>query len=524
MVKVFAVLSLLALCCSMALGEDLRFPVDDDDGSADDEDYSGSGFEDPFIFPSEVENEHSGSISTVIPINVQEPTEPDLRNATVAGVEATTKSMDTTKQQEDVMVKINQPDLSVILAEEPTSEAKTHMPTPEVHVTTSIMEVVHHHKTTLNPTEAVLPDKIHHGHHGSHAKAHTSPPSDGEFMVHHTFTTSSPDQAKDSIHHHIHHQETPSSTPRANEAETELTYVEDPIFVDLDKKQTTKSPTIDDSHVHQDEQTTKASSFVEDTEDHYGEATTSPAHDVEVNEDDVHHIAVTTSSAQNVDIQTGVVQHDALTTSPTHYVESKEEASTPADDVDKHHKHHGGHHHHSTTTTHQTTTSNVTVGAPVSSGDLHISGDTRHKGRFFHRPEDHPVETSTHTPDDQHPIVPDENDDVSDTKEDGESGDDKENVDLYFEGTAPNVHAVDPKDRSVDSEGSPDASHGIMERKELLAGIIAGGAVGLIFAGFLVGFVLYRMKKKDEGSYSLEEPKQSNGGYQKPREQKEFYA
>lgn len=57
-----------------------------------------------------------------------------------------------------------------------------------------------------------------------------------------------------------------------------------------------------------------------------------------------------------------------------------------------------------------------------------------------------------------------------------------------------------------------------------LLGVIAGGLVGLVFAVFLVAFMLYRMKKKDEGSYSLDEPKQSNGGYQKPHKQEEFYA
>lgn len=57
-----------------------------------------------------------------------------------------------------------------------------------------------------------------------------------------------------------------------------------------------------------------------------------------------------------------------------------------------------------------------------------------------------------------------------------------------------------------------------------LLGVIAGGLVGLMFAVFLVAFMLYRMKKKDEGSYSLDEPKQSNGGYQKPHKQEEFYA
>ncbi|KAM9070773.1 LOW QUALITY PROTEIN: syndecan-1 [Sarcophilus harrisii] len=56
------------------------------------------------------------------------------------------------------------------------------------------------------------------------------------------------------------------------------------------------------------------------------------------------------------------------------------------------------------------------------------------------------------------------------------------------------------------------------------AGVIAGGLVGLVLAAVLVGFMLYRMRKKDEGSYSLEEPKQANGAYQKPQRQEEFYA
>ncbi|NXJ27169.1 SDC1 protein, partial [Dicrurus megarhynchus] len=78
----------------------------------------------------------------------------------------------------------------------------------------------------------------------------------------------------------------------------------------------------------------------------------------------------------------------------------------------------------------------------------------------------------------------------------------------------------------ADSERNAKAAgaSGIMDRKEVLGGVIAGGLVGLVFAVFLVVFMLYRMKKKDEGSYSLDEPKQSNGGYQKPHKQEEFYA
>ncbi|XP_066478720.1 syndecan-1 [Tiliqua scincoides] len=88
--------------------------------------------------------------------------------------------------------------------------------------------------------------------------------------------------------------------------------------------------------------------------------------------------------------------------------------------------------------------------------------------------------------------------------------------------------AFEPENRAVDTgakdEKSAAAPQGIMDRKEVLGGVIAGGLVGLLFAGVLVGFMLYRMKKKDEGSYSLDEPKQSNGGYQKPHKQEEFYA
>nr|XP_025034507.1 syndecan-1 [Pelodiscus sinensis] len=78
-------------------------------------------------------------------------------------------------------------------------------------------------------------------------------------------------------------------------------------------------------------------------------------------------------------------------------------------------------------------------------------------------------------------------------------------------------------DSSRDAEAA-GTSQGLMDKKEVLGGVIAGGLIGLLFAVFLVGFMLYRMKKKDEGSYSLDEPKQSNGGYQKPQKQEEFYA
>lgn len=98
--------------------------------------------------------------------------------------------------------------------------------------------------------------------------------------------------------------------------------------------------------------------------------------------------------------------------------------------------------------------------------------------------------------------------------------------DFTFDTSGENVAVapVEPDDRS-EPPVDQGASQGLLDRKEVLGGVIAGGLVGLIFAVCLVGFMLYRMKKKDEGSYSLEEPKQANGGaYQKPTKQEEFYA
>ncbi|NWR80533.1 SDC4 protein, partial [Centropus unirufus] len=66
-------------------------------------------------------------------------------------------------------------------------------------------------------------------------------------------------------------------------------------------------------------------------------------------------------------------------------------------------------------------------------------------------------------------------------------------------------------DKAVPVEENPSnkismastANSSIFERTEVLAALIAGGAVGLLFAVFLILLLVYRMKKKDEGSYDL---------------------
>jgi syndecan 2 len=55
--------------------------------------------------------------------------------------------------------------------------------------------------------------------------------------------------------------------------------------------------------------------------------------------------------------------------------------------------------------------------------------------------------------------------------------------------------------------------------------VVGGAVVGLLCAILCVMFVVYRMRKKDEGSYALDEPKRSPtvNSYSKPPN-REFYA
>lgn len=58
----------------------------------------------------------------------------------------------------------------------------------------------------------------------------------------------------------------------------------------------------------------------------------------------------------------------------------------------------------------------------------------------------------------------------------------------------------------------------------LFAAIIAGGVVGLALAASLLTIMVYNMKKKDEGGYTVNQKNTSKGGYQKPKTKEEFIA
>lgn len=80
---------------------------------------------------------------------------------------------------------------------------------------------------------------------------------------------------------------------------------------------------------------------------------------------------------------------------------------------------------------------------------------------------------------------------------------------------------------TTSAPGSPQEvvvhSDNLFHRTEVLAAVIAGGVIGFLFAIFLILLLVYRMRKKDEGSYDLGERKPNGAAYQKAPT-KEFYA
>ncbi|XP_044524431.1 syndecan-2 [Gracilinanus agilis] len=94
---------------------------------------------------------------------------------------------------------------------------------------------------------------------------------------------------------------------------------------------------------------------------------------------------------------------------------------------------------------------------------------------------------------------------------------DKEKVRISDSGTK--IETPD-EDTNVYTEKHSD---NLFKRTEVLAAVIAGGVIGFLFAIFLILLLVYRMRKKDEGSYDLGERKPSSAAYQKAPT-KEFYA
>ncbi|XP_017889644.1 syndecan [Ceratina calcarata] len=74
-----------------------------------------------------------------------------------------------------------------------------------------------------------------------------------------------------------------------------------------------------------------------------------------------------------------------------------------------------------------------------------------------------------------------------------------------------------------------DRASSFFAQPGVLAAVIGGAVVGLLCAILVVMFIVYRMRKKDEGSYALDEPRRSPAAQAFPKpgaphHNREFYA
>ncbi|XP_039954526.1 syndecan isoform X1 [Bactrocera tryoni] len=189
---------------------------------------------------------------------------------------------------------------------------------------------------------------------------------------------------------------------------------------------------------------------------------------------------------------------------------------------------------------------------------------------------DHKAIFSSSHDEDEHVVDADEEDEFDDTydednkdddedDEDGRVHEEDDNTEVYIDGTEPNtksggsvdqdiergttnqgntIHELDtnnvnsqPTDTKVIEHttgnevlimntSDDDRTASFFAQPGILAAVIGGAVVGLLCAILVVMFIVYRMRKKDEGSYALDEPKRSPAvnSYAKNANNREFYA
>jgi len=131
------------------------------------------------------------------------------------------------------------------------------------------------------------------------------------------------------------------------------------------------------------------------------------------------------------------------------------------------------------------------------------------------KPNKRPGEGARPEPDDKFVIVPSRPDHV-DENDNGIIYDGPKQTETESESPIVIETVKTEGGEEADGEEAEDGSQGehlsrsIIQTPGLLPGIIGGAVVGLLCAVLLVMFIVYRMRKKDEGSYALEEPKMTS--------------
>nr|XP_036234114.1 syndecan isoform X2 [Bactrocera oleae]XP_036234115.1 syndecan isoform X2 [Bactrocera oleae]XP_036234116.1 syndecan isoform X2 [Bactrocera oleae] len=218
-----------------------------------------------------------------------------------------------------------------------------------------------------------------------------------------------------------------------------------------------------------------------------------------------------------------------------------------------------------TTIENGTSTSSTTASSTTTSTGSVSSSDSNDRKKIL----------SSHGHDDEHDVDADEEDEFDDTYDEDNKDDDEDdeddrlheeddNTEVYIDGTEPNaksgsddqdnergttnqgntIHELDtnnvnsqPTDTKVIEHttgnevlimntSDDDRTASFFAQPGILAAVIGGAVVGLLCAILVVMFIVYRMRKKDEGSYALDEPKRSPAvnSYAKNANNREFYA
>ncbi|XP_036234107.2 syndecan [Bactrocera oleae] len=218
-----------------------------------------------------------------------------------------------------------------------------------------------------------------------------------------------------------------------------------------------------------------------------------------------------------------------------------------------------------TTIENGTSTSSTTASSTTTSTGSVSSSDSNDRKKIL----------SSHGNDDEHDVDADEEDEFDDTYDEDNKDDDEDdeddrlheeddNTEVYIDGTEPNaksgsddqdnergttnqgntIHELDtnnvnsqPTDTKVIEHttgnevlimntSDDDRTASFFAQPGILAAVIGGAVVGLLCAILVVMFIVYRMRKKDEGSYALDEPKRSPAvnSYAKNANNREFYA
>jgi len=82
-----------------------------------------------------------------------------------------------------------------------------------------------------------------------------------------------------------------------------------------------------------------------------------------------------------------------------------------------------------------------------------------------------------------------------------------------------------PKDRNFDQPSKEEVkTTSVFQSTHFLTAVIIGGGIGLVFAIALIGLLFYRMRKKDEGSYSIDEKKHGAPPTYQYTQGQEYYA